>query len=563
MGSWFIDLKKYHTSAHGQLSCLDCHEEISGQALHPDPSLVKRSRSSFFEPDTCIACHDNVPEDLAQGRHGQKQIKDRAKYKVCIKCHKVHYQPRLGENPLTLAVAQAPKENLCSACHEPKDSLPPPSPEEDRCISCHAKPDTYRAEHREKVKQFCLHCHAEGENKAQVLTATLLGGGIRVSEYAKTPHADLACISCHPRGASFSHHSQPVGSCLECHSRHREVKAHDAHLRVACQSCHLNGVFPVLGNGSVLWELKRTKGVSIKVHQFVTRYDERTCRRCHFEGNEVGASALVLPPKGIACLPCHNGTFSIGGVLSRIGILIFGLGVIGWMAIWFGGWGYRGSSRPGSSQGGRDLFSTQKLKSVARALVLDVLLQRRLYLQSKKRWTIHALIFWGVSIRCLWGMAGLMGSVWTPESDWVWTLLDRNSAIGAFFFDLTGMMILAGTLLALGREALFRSRSYPATPPQDLLSLLILAAIVIVGFFLEGIRIAMQGVVGEGHLALAGLLLSGILKDMPELTVIHGVLWYVHAAMVAGFVAYIPFSRLFHIILAPVVIVVNATKGHQ
>jgi len=37
-------------------------------------------------------------------------------------------------------------------------------------------------------------------------------------------------------------------------------------------------------------------------------------------------------------------------------------------------------------------------------------------------------------------------------------------------------------------------------------------------------------------------------------------MWYIHAALTAAFIAYIPFSRLLHMILAPVVISMNAVS---
>jgi len=38
----------------------------------------------------------------------------------------------------------------------------------------------------------------------------------------------------------------------------------------------------------------------------------------------------------------------------------------------------------------------------------------------------------------------------------------------------------------------------------------------------------------------------------------YGYVWYGHAVLTAAFIAYLPFSRLIHVILAPVVLVLNA-----
>ena len=46
--SWFLDERKFHISAHGETSCLDCHDDIADLALHPDPSKVTGKRTDFF-----------------------------------------------------------------------------------------------------------------------------------------------------------------------------------------------------------------------------------------------------------------------------------------------------------------------------------------------------------------------------------------------------------------------------------------------------------------------------------------------------------------------------------
>jgi nitrate reductase gamma subunit len=38
--------------------------------------------------------------------------------------------------------------------------------------------------------------------------------------------------------------------------------------------------------------------------------------------------------------------------------------------------------------------------------------------------------------------------------------------------------------------------------------------------------------------------------------------WYIHAILTGAFIAYLPFSRLMHIIIAPVVLAINAASDH-
>ena len=52
---WLIDPERFHKSVHGQMSCQECHGEISERNRHPDTVDVKRSLADFFQPDQCAA----------------------------------------------------------------------------------------------------------------------------------------------------------------------------------------------------------------------------------------------------------------------------------------------------------------------------------------------------------------------------------------------------------------------------------------------------------------------------------------------------------------------------
>ncbi|MGA2935874.1 MAG: hypothetical protein ABSF52_02080 [Syntrophobacteraceae bacterium] len=46
--------------------------------------------------------------------------------------------------------------------------------------------------------------------------------------------------------------------------------------------------------------------------------------------------------------------------------------------------------------------------------------------------------------------------------------------------------------------------------------------------------------------------------DNPALPVIYGYIWYLHAIVTGALVACLPFSNLLHMIMAPVVLAMNA-----
>ena len=210
----------------------------------------------------------------------------------------------------------------------------------------------------------------------------------------------------------------------------------------------------------------------------------------------------------------------------------------------------------------RTLFS-RKIFFIIKTMILDVFLQRRLYRQSGSRWMIHSLIFYGFIFRFSWGMVALIGSLWRPEWSSVWVMLDKNHPITAFLFDLTGMMVISGVILALLRGLRNRSGKIAALPRQDGVALGLIAGIVVIGFILEGMRIAMTGSPSGSSYAFVGYWLSTLFSDPHALTGVYGYVWYLHAILTGAFVAYIPFSRLLHIILAPLVLVFNGIPKHE
>jgi nitrate reductase gamma subunit len=210
----------------------------------------------------------------------------------------------------------------------------------------------------------------------------------------------------------------------------------------------------------------------------------------------------------------------------------------------------------------RTVFSS-KFFLIIKALFLDVFLQRRLYRQSAKRWLIHSLIFYPFVFRFFWGLVGLVGSLWKPDWSWIWPMVNKNHPLTGFLFDLTGTMIILGVVLAFVRGRVKRADQAPGQPKQDLLALALIAAIVVVGFVLEGMRMAMTGYPDGSAYAFLGYATGQLFKNASGLTAIYGYLWYVHAILTGGFVAYLPFSRLAHIITAPFVLALNAAMEHD
>jgi hypothetical protein len=86
---------------------------------------------------------------------------------------------------------------------------------------------------------------------------------------------------------------------------------------------------------------------------------------------------------------------------------------------------------------------------------------------------------------------------------------------------------------------------------------------VLAGFALEGIRIAMNGYPAGSSYAFVGDAVSRFFYGVAGLEDIYGPVWYLHAVLTGAFAAYLPFSRMFHIVLAPALLALNAAQHRK
>ena len=127
------------------------------------------------------------------------------------------------------------------------------------------------------------------------------------------------------------------------------------------------------------------------------------------------------------------------------------------------------------------LFSSRIL-ILFKAFLLDVLLQKRILKEDVYRWIMHMLIFWGFMLLLL--MHALQ--YWTSMA----LFEDYASTVNPYFFlrNLFGLMVIAGVIMAVFRR---RKGKVPRlrTRGTDRYLLALMAIIILSGFFLEGAKI--------------------------------------------------------------------------
>jgi nitrate reductase gamma subunit len=565
-GSWLIDTERFHISVHGHLSCQDCHSDISEKLRHPDPADVYKSLKDFFHPNQCLECHENVSDEIEEGSHAGEPVRAWQRFDDCLGCHSPHYQTSYAENSIQPDLKLPPNEK-CSLCHEFQAALPEFSAEDQECLNCHRSIPADDPQAALKTANLCFDCHSSANRYADQIVVPY--PVINANAYASTPHAKIACLACHPRAAEFKHTDQTIGSCAQCHWPHAEKVAHDMHAIVTCGACHLSDVTPIkqFKSGAIGWQKKRQPDNISTIHHMVRPEKDASCRGCHASNNSLGAAAMVLPAKSIICMPCHAATFTVGDTTTILTLFLFLIGLIGVGSMWLSG----GNSTATAShkifeslQAVLKAVFSIRFIAIAKSLLMDGLLQRRLFKVSRERWVLHAIIFYPFVFRFVWGMIGLIASLWWPQWPGTWAMLDKNNPLTAFLFDLSGFMVIIGVIGVLIRRQQNRSAdSVSGLPTADWPAYALLGGIIMVGFILEGMRMTMTQSPQGAPYAFIGDAISRMLAGS-ELTAVYGYVWYLHAILTGAFVVYLPFSRMFHMIMAPVNMAINAAaKPHR
>ena len=183
-------------------------------------------------------------------------------------------------------------------------------------------------------------------------------------------------------------------------------------------------------------------------------------------------------------------------------------------------------------------FSGAALKQT----MVDVLLGLRVLKGEVPAGIMHAFIFWGFVVLTI-GTTILVihEHLFSFLAGWSHLLFEIS-------MEIAGLILLAGILWALVRRYLQRV-SRLERRLEDALVPLWLLVVVCSGFLLEGVRLAVQKPAWAAW-SFAGAWTAGFLSPgIAEAT--YPYLWWGHALLSLGFIAVIPFTKLFHVLGAP------------
>jgi cytochrome b subunit of formate dehydrogenase len=321
--SLYVDYAVFRRSVHGDLDCIDCHEEADVEDFPHDEILSHVN---------CGNCHDDVQVDFDAGIHGQA-LSQNAKYAPrCADCHGIHdiLSPSDPASP-------AYKMNvpyMCGRCH--REGAPVASTYE---ISEHNIIENYsQSIHGEglfkkglTVTATCTDCH----RSHMILPHTDPRASISPRNIAKT------CMQCHSRiedvhakvirGELWEHEPGAIPACTDCHLPHKARKETVA-LTVSdnsCMKCHQQtDLYKIAGSDSLSMYVDRDeiresihKNIPcVKCHSDIDPRRHRPCEpsgrvdcsNCHAKISEEyyasghGHAYLDKMPQAPYCTTCHG-----------------------------------------------------------------------------------------------------------------------------------------------------------------------------------------------------------------------------------------------------------------
>ena len=165
---------------------------------------------------------------------------------------------------------------------------------------------------------------------------------------------------------------------------------------------------------------------------------------------------------------------------------------------------------------------------------------------------IHGLIFFAFLI-LVWGAAFDAFQAYTGIH-----FLGKTYLIFSFIMDIFGLSAIVGCILAINRRYFQKPdrlgyKGKIDNRPDDAIVLVLILAIMVTGFIIEGLRIAAFDFPSFEKWSFVGYVTAMMFQgvSLATLKLSHKVMWWFHGFLAMGFIAYIPYSRLLHIFTSP------------
>ncbi len=307
MGSLFVDVREFKESIHKDLSCIDCHNDITDL---PHPEKLKAV--------SCKTCHEDVFVIYSKSIHGRERAKGEELVATCRDCHGKH-NIRSSKDPQSLTYpVNLPR--TCSRCHEDEKitkekHIPVGKPYKSYSESIHGKAVIQR---KSMMAPTCSTCHgshdillsSDSESRTNRNNIPKMCGKCHYGVY------ETYIDSVH--GIAFLKGAQDSPVCTSCHGEHLiEPPVAPTSLvyatqisKTTCPQCHAaERILRKYGLPS-----DRVESYLDSYHGLADRFGDTTvanCASCHGIHNIYSSSdprSTIYPENLTAtCGKCHPG----------------------------------------------------------------------------------------------------------------------------------------------------------------------------------------------------------------------------------------------------------------
>lgn len=233
--SLFVDYSVIKNSRHTNISCSQCHTQVSPSHVRPCDSITQKV--------DCASCHAAVGEEYQLSIHGKLNAANDSNAPVCTECHGTHEV--LGKTNPVSPIFAINIPTLCGNCHRDGETAA----------------IRYQGTETDIVKNYTESIHGKGLMKSG-LTVTATCTDCHTA-HRELPHDDplssvhtanipSTCGNCHHgieekfeksiHSVKFNKTDKELPTCESCHTAHKIIRADSEGFKLKimdqCGRCH-------------------------------------------------------------------------------------------------------------------------------------------------------------------------------------------------------------------------------------------------------------------------------------------------------------------------------------
>ncbi|MGD0275691.1 MAG: respiratory nitrate reductase subunit gamma, partial [Syntrophales bacterium] len=203
---------------------------------------------------------------------------------------------------------------------------------------------------------------------------------------------------------------------------------------------------------------------------------------------------------------------------------------------------------------GKPEFRGDHIKERVKLLLKNALLQLKTF-EDIYPGIMHGLIFFGFFV-LIFGAFFDASEFHITEPFGFAFLRGKIYLLFSFLMEVFGLAVLTGIIMALCRRYIQKPdrltyKGESDSTLDDAIVLILIGAIILTGFLIEGLRIYVtRGDAPWEVWSFGGWMVSYLFTGVStgKALALHKLMWWFHTFLALGFIAYIPYSRLMHII---------------